>query len=266
MPDNLLVAEAVSKKFGALQALGDVNLEVPEGSIVGLIGPNGAGKTTMFNALSGFSPASSGTVRFAGRDITRLRPHQIAKLGLVRTFQTARPLRNETVLENVLTGTHLSGRATIFSSLFTSRRTVREERAHLATAYELLDRVGLGDYAESYPSGLAAGQLRLLEIARALAAEPRLVLLDEPAAGLNQVETRALEETLVQLRAGGTTVVIVEHDVELVLRLCDSVTVLNFGRVLTSGAPDQIRNDPAVAEAYFGSSTQDDGKGIRPSV
>jgi branched-chain amino acid transport system ATP-binding protein len=266
MPDSLLVAEGVGKQFGALQALSDVNLEVPEGSIVGLIGPNGAGKTTMFNALSGFSPASSGTVRFAGRDITRLRPHQIAKLGLVRTFQTARPLRNETVLENVLTGTHLTGRTTIFGSLFTSRRAVQEERDHLTTAYELLERVGLGGYAESYPNELAAGQLRLLEIARALAAGPRLVLLDEPAAGLNQVETRALEETLIQLRAGGTTVVIVEHDVELVLRLCDSVTVLDFGKVLTAGKPNEIRNDPAVAEAYFGSSTHANGKGIRPSV
>ena len=237
----LLRAEGISKSFGAVKAVDGVDLRVRPGEIVAVIGPNGAGKTTLFNALSGFAPADSGTVVLDGHDITRAPAHRIARLGLVRTFQAARPLRNATVLDNVLAGTYLHGRGGLWASLVPTPGVRRHEN-------ELLDRCR---------DTLAAGQLRLLEIARGLAAQPRALLLDEPAAGLNRVETEGLERILREIREAGTAVLLVEHDVDLVLRVSDHVTVLDFGRPLRQGSPEEVRHDPAVAAAYFGTKHLD---------
>lgn len=254
---SLLVVESVSKSFGAVKAVDDLSLEVKDGEIAAVIGPNGAGKTTLFNAISGFSAADSGTVTLAGDDITRLAPHRIAKLGLVRTFQAARPLRTATVLENVLAGAYLHGKGGLFSALVPTRAVRRSEKKLVEECLDILDAIGLSAQAESYPGELAAGQLRLLEIARGLASRPKLLLLDEPAAGLNQEETGRLEQTLLKIRADGTAILLVEHDVDLVLRISDRVTVLDFGRLLRNGTPEEVRHDPAVAAAYFGTEDVD---------
>jgi branched-chain amino acid transport system ATP-binding protein len=251
----LLRVDGVSKSFGAVKALDDLSLQVDDGDIAAVIGPNGAGKTTLFNAVSGFAPADTGTVTLEGRDITRLAPQRIAQRGLVRTFQAARPLGNATVLENVLAGAYLHGRGGLLSSLVPTPGVRRAEGRLVDDCLTILDAIGLADEASLYPGELAAGQLRLLEIARGLASRPRILLLDEPAAGLNQEETTRLERTLLQIRADGTAILLVEHDVDLVLRISDKVTVLDFGRLLRQGTPEEIRHDPAVAAAYFG--TQD---------
>jgi branched-chain amino acid transport system ATP-binding protein len=251
----LLRVDGVSKSFGAVKALDDLSLQVDDGDIAAVIGPNGAGKTTLFNAVSGFAPADTGTVTLEGRDITRLAPQRIAQRGLVRTFQAARPLGNATVLENVLAGAYLHGRGGLLSSLVPTPGVRRAEGRLVDDCLTILDAIGLADEASLYPGELAAGQLRLLEIARGLASRPRILLLDEPAAGLNQEETARLEQTLLQIRADGTAILLVEHDVDLVLRISDKVTVLDFGRLLRQGTPEEIRHDPAVAAAYFG--TQD---------
>jgi branched-chain amino acid transport system ATP-binding protein len=251
---STLSVRNLTRSFGAVRAIDDVALEVGPGDIAGVIGPNGAGKTTLFNTISGFSAPDQGSVVFEGADITRMAPHRIAARGLVRTFQTTRPLHTSTVRENVVAGTHLRSSGGLLSSLVTTPRVRRSEREAAELADTLLATTGLDHAADAYPRELGGGQLRLLEIARALATRPTVVLLDEPAAGLNQTETRHLEKTLLAVRDQGVTLVIVEHDVELVFRLCDHVTVLDFGRVLRHGAPAEVRADPAVAEAYFGAS------------
>jgi branched-chain amino acid transport system ATP-binding protein len=253
----LLHVDGVSKSFGAVKALDDLSLQVDEGDIAAVIGPNGAGKTTLFNAVSGFAPADTGSVTLAGRDITHLAPQRIARLGLVRTFQAARPLGNATVLENVLAGAYLHGRGGLLSSLLPTPGVRRAEARLVDDCLKILDAIGLVDEASLYPGELAAGQLRLLEIARGLASRPHLLLLDEPAAGLNQEETARLEQTLLQIRADGTAILLVEHDVDLVLRISDKVTVLDFGRLLRQGTAEEIRHDPAVAAAYFGTEDVD---------
>jgi branched-chain amino acid transport system ATP-binding protein len=253
MTTPLLEAREVGKSFGAVKAVDGVTLAVSAGEIASVIGPNGAGKTTLFNALSGFSAADKGTVSLDGRDITRLPPNRIARLGLVRTFQTARPLKNATVLENVLAGTYLHSKGGMWHSLFPVGRVRTSEQKLVKRSIDILTSVGLAEELDRYPRELAAGQLRLLEIARGLAAGPRVLLLDEPAAGLNKVETGKLEQTLRIIRDEGTAVLLVEHDVDLVLRISDRVTVLDFGKLLSQGSPEEIRNDPAVANAYFGS-------------
>lgn len=253
----LLHAEGIGKAFGMVKAVSGVSLAVSPGQISSIIGPNGAGKTTLFNALSGFSPADEGTVTLDGRDITRLAPHKIARLGLVRTFQTARPLRNATVLENVLAGSYLHGRGGVWGSLIPTLKLRRAEHQLVDNCLATLASVGLLEESDRYPDELAAGQLRLLEIARGLAAAPRVLLLDEPAAGLNKVETARLEKTLLGIKEAGTAVLLVEHDVDLVLRISDHVTVLDFGQLLRQGNPEDIRRDPAVAAAYLGT---DDAK------
>lgn len=255
----LLVVDGLTKSFGALEVTRDVSFSVKAGEILGVIGPNGAGKTTLFNLLTGFLAPDSGRIRFGDRDIGGMRVHRIAALGLQRTFQSSRPLHSETVLDNVVAGTHLRGKGGLLHSLLTTPSAQAEERRHYAEAMRLLDRVGLSDIAGYLPAQLSAGQLRLLEIVRALAGGPRLLLLDEPAAGLNQAETSALEAMLRTVRDDGTTFVVVEHDVELVLRLCDRVMVLNDGAVLLTGPPDEVRHDARVAEAYLGRADQAGG-------
>lgn len=248
----ILNVDRVSKAFGAVKALDEISLRVQPGQIASVIGPNGAGKTTLFNAISGFAPADSGRVELDGNDITRTPPHLTARLGLVRTFQSARPLHDSNVLENVLAGTYLHGRGGVLASLLPMPSARRSERSRVRLAAESLERVGLLDERGRYPDELSAGQLRLLEIARALVTGAKVLLLDEPAAGLNKAETARLEGNLHQIRESGITVLLVEHDVDLVLRVSDHVTVLDFGRLLRRGTPAEIRNDPAVAAAYFG--------------
>lgn len=248
----ILNVEHLSKAFGAVKALDDVSVQVEPGQIASIIGPNGAGKTTLFNAISGFAPADSGRVEFDGRDITRTAPHVTARMGLVRTFQSARPLRDSSILENVMAGTYLHGRGGVLASLLPVPSVRRAERERAQMAAESLERVGLLRESHRYPDELSAGQLRLLEIARALVTGAKVLLLDEPAAGLNKTETARLETNLKQIRESGITVLLVEHDVDLVLRVSDHVTVLDFGRLLRRGTPTEIRTDPAVAAAYFG--------------
>ena len=250
----LLQVQGLSKSFGAVKAVDSVDVQVADGEIAAVIGPNGAGKTTLFNALSGFAPADVGKVLLNGRDITREAPHRIARLGLVRTFQTARPLHASTVLENVLAGAYLHGAGGLWGALVPTPRLRRHEKRLVDEALTTLDSVGLRDQRDRYPDELASGQLRLLEIARGLAARPKLLLLDEPAAGLNKSETKRLERTLLEIRDAGTAVLLVEHDVDLVLRVSDHVTVLDFGKTLAYGTPAVIRKDPAVQAAYFGTS------------
>lgn len=264
MTTPLLEARHIGKSFGAVKAVDGISLTVAAGEIASVIGPNGAGKTTLFNALSGFSPADSGTVLLDGQDVTHLSPNKIARLGLVRTFQTARPLRTATVLENVLAGSYLHAKGGVLSALIPFGPVRKHERELVGNCLDILRFVGLDAERHLYPEELSAGQLRLLEIARGLAATPRVLLLDEPAAGLNKVETNRLEVTLRGIRDRGTAVLLVEHDVDLVLRVSDHVTVLDFGRLLSQGDPQAIRNDPAVAAAYFGehietTATQNEG-------
>jgi branched-chain amino acid transport system ATP-binding protein len=256
----IIEAEGIVKAFGSVVAIDGVGIRVAPGEIVSLIGPNGAGKTTLFNILSGFLSADSGRVVLDGVDITKMAPNRIARLGLIRTFQTARPLTDATVLENVLAGSYLHARGGALSALFRGRRFRRDERELADRADQVLHSVGLEHHANRYPGELTAGQLRLLEIARALAAAPRVLLLDEPAAGLNRSETDRIERTLLDIRGSGTAVLLVEHDVDLVLRVSDWVTVVDFGRPLSQGTPEQIRRDPAVAAAYFGTGDAAEAK------
>ena len=249
---SLLEVRNLCKAFGAVRAVNSVDLDVAQGDIAAIIGPNGAGKTTLFNAISGFASADSGTVRLDGHDITREAPNRIARLGLVRTFQTARPLRGATVLENVLAGTFLHGRGGLWGALFPTPGLRRAEQQSVDESVATLKSVGLLEQRNLFPDELSSGQLRLLEIARGLAARPKVLLLDEPAAGLNRQETARLEATLLAIREAGTAVLLVEHDVDMVLRVSDHVTVLDFGATLAQGKPAAIRTDPKVAQAYFG--------------
>jgi branched-chain amino acid transport system ATP-binding protein len=247
-----LSVQGVSVAFGGVRALDRVDLEASPGEIAGLIGPNGAGKTTLLAAISGFLTPDAGRVVYGDRDLAGGPPQRAVAAGVVRTFQATRPVASLTVVENVMVGAHRTGGSGALGALLATARARRDERAMLERAGDLLDRVGLAGHRDALPGELAAGQLRLLEIARVLAAEPTLVLLDEPAAGLNHEETRRLEDTLVALNGGGLTCLLVEHDVELVLRICHRVTVLDHGRVIAAGRPDAIRSDPAVIEAYLG--------------
>jgi branched-chain amino acid transport system ATP-binding protein len=248
----LLQIEGLGVWFGGVRALEDVSLTVHAGEIGGLIGPNGAGKTTLLGACSGFVAPSAGVVRFDGRDLVGLPPHRVAARGLVRTFQGVRAVEGLTVRENVLAGAHRRGRSGAFGSIFGGPRARSEEREARDEADRVLELVGLSDLGEAHPSDLSTGRLRLLEIARTLASGPRLLLLDEPAAGLSHEETARLETVVRALRDADVACVLVEHDVELVLRVSDRVSVLDHGRVIATGAPHHVRHDPAVIEAYLG--------------
>lgn len=253
MTENLLRATNITQRFGGLTAVDNVNFELNRGEVVGIIGPNGAGKTTFFNVLTGMYDPTEGKVYFKDRDITGMKPFEITECGLARTFQNIRLFSGMTVLENVMVGLTCRTKANLFDAVFRTPRHRNEEAAAEKRALEILEITDLADFRYHYATSLPYGLQRRLEIARAIASDPAVLLLDEPAAGMNEQETTDLMEFILKLKDLGYSILLIEHDMRFVMSICERIYVLNHGKLIAEGKPQEIKADPLVIEAYLGS-------------
>jgi branched-chain amino acid transport system ATP-binding protein len=264
--DTLLELEGVGISFGGLRAVDDLSFKVRRGQIVGLIGPNGAGKTTVFNMITGVYKPTDGHIRWHGTDMTGMAPHLVAKAGIRRTFQTIRLFSDMTVLENVIAGEHLQMHQKWWQGLLRTPSQRREEAALVERAMAVLQQLDLADVAHEIATSLPYGAQRRVEMARTLVAEPELVILDEPAAGLNEFESAGLNDTIRAIRDAGVTVILVEHDMSVVMNVTDNIVVINFGKKIAEGKPEEIRVNPLVIEAYLGQDDEEEDDPLMNAV